>query len=116
MTFVAIRQRLLPGASEAYIRAHEQIPQGLVEAQRVAGLRRWLIFEDGLDIVHVAESEDFDKSIRQLARHPADISWQREMDQHKQPVDDSGSPDRRLRLIYSRDLWLPADGGVNREA
>ena len=105
--FTALRGRLLPGAAEGYIRAHDQIPQQLSDAQRDAGVRRWLIFQDGLDLFHVADCEDFDNSMRLLAEDPTDQSWQREMAGYKQPVDDQGNTETRLTLIYDRDLWLP---------
>lgn len=105
--FTALRGRLQPGAADGYIRAHDQIPDELLDAQRDAGVRRWLIFQDGLDLFHVAECADFDNSMRLLAEDPRDQSWQREMAGYKQPVDDRGSTETRLRLIYERDLWLP---------
>ncbi len=107
MGFVALRGRLLPGASTEYKRAHDQIPRDVIDAQRASGLRRWLIFQDGLDLIHVAESQDFDESIRVLARHPADQDWQRQMAALKQPLGASGNTECRLQLIYERDLWLP---------
>lgn len=105
--FTALRGRLQPGAAEAYIDAHDHIPQQLLDAQRDAGVRRWLIFQDGLDLFHVADCEDFDRSMQLLAQDPRDQSWQREMARHKQPVDENGNTETRLKLIYERDLWLP---------
>ena len=67
---VALRGRLLPGASTEYKRAHDRIPRDVIDAQRASGLRRWLIFQDGLDLIHVAESQDFDESIRVLPDTP----------------------------------------------
>ena len=107
MQFVALRGRLLPGAVAEYKNAHDHIPVEVLDGQRAAGLRRWLIFQDGLDLVHVTECEDFDESMRLLAGFPADQQWQRRMAAHKQPVDESGNTERRLQLIYQRDLWLP---------
>jgi L-rhamnose mutarotase len=97
----------LTGAAEGYVRAHDQIPQAVIDAQRDAGVRRWLIFQDGLDLFHVAECQDFDKSMHLLAQDQRDQSWQREMAGYKQPIDDKGTTEARLKLIYERDLWLP---------
>jgi L-rhamnose mutarotase len=105
--FTALRGRLLPGAAEGYTRAHDLIPQSLLDAQRDAGVRRWLIFQDGLDLLHVAECDDFDESMRRLAGDPRDQAWQREMAGYKQPVDGNGGTEIRLKLIYERELWLP---------
>jgi L-rhamnose mutarotase len=103
----ALRGRLLPGAADGYIRAHDEIPQELLDAQRDAGVRRWLIFQDGLDLFHVADCEDFDRSMSLLAQDPRDQRWQREMAPYKQPIDDRGKTEKRLELIYERALWLP---------
>jgi L-rhamnose mutarotase len=109
MAFTALRGRLLPGAADGYRRAHDQIPAQLLDAQRAAGVRRWLIFQDGLDLFHVADCDDFDSAMRMLAEDPRDQSWQREMAQYKEPIDASGATETRLQLIYDRDLWLPQD-------
>lgn len=105
--FTALRGRLRPGAADGYTQAHDQIPESLLDAQRDAGVRRWLIFQDGLDLLHVAECDDFDEAMRRLAGDPRDQAWQREMTGYKQPVDDSGATETRLKLIYERELWLP---------
>jgi len=105
--FTALRGRLLPGAADNYVRAHDQVPQGLLDAQRDAGVRRWLIFQDGLDLFHVAECDDFDESMRRLAQDERDRRWQREMAPYKEPIDGRGNTEARLKLIYERDLWLP---------
>lgn len=104
MEAVALRGRLLPGAHEPYKQAHDDIPEELLAAQRAAGIRRWMIFSDGLDLFHFAECESFDEAMLRLAQDPVDQSWQREMAAHKQPVDESGETERRLKLIYARDL------------
>lgn len=105
--FTALRGRLLPGAAAGYIDAHDHIPQQLLDAQRDAGVRRWLIFQDGLDLFHVAECEDFDRSMQLLAGDPRDQSWQHQMADYKQAIDETGRTEARLKLIYERDLWLP---------
>lgn len=101
---VAFRGRLLPGAGDAYEQAHAEIPGELLAAQRRSGIRSWRIFSDGLDLFHVAEWENFEDAMHRLAEEPADQHWQREMAKYKQPIDESGATERRLRLIYARDL------------
>lgn len=107
MEIAGLRGRLLPGAAEGYQQAHDQVPQELLDAQRAAGVRRWLIFRDGLDLFHVGECENFDESMRLLAQDPRDQAWQREMTRYKEPLGESGDTERRIQLIYERDLWLP---------
>lgn len=107
MAFFALRGRLLPDGVAGYREAHDRIPQAVLEGQRAAGLRRWLIFQDGLDTFHLAECDDFDASIRSLEANPVDREWQRVVAPFKQPLDASGTTERRLELIYERELWLP---------
>ena len=107
MEVAGLRGRLLPGALDGYRLAHDEIPQSVLDAQRAAGVRRWLIFADGLDLFHVAQCERFDESMRALAGDPVDQAWQRQMTPYKQPVGESGNTERRMQLIYERSLWLP---------
>ena len=107
MEVTGLRGRLLPGALQGYKRAHDEIPESVLDAQLAAGVRRWLIFADGLDLFHVAECDRFDESMRLLAKDPVDQDWQRQMEPYKEPVGESGSTERRLELIYERSLWLP---------
>lgn len=107
MEVAGLRGRLLPGAADGYQRAHDEIPGELLDAQRAAGVRRWLIFRDGLDLFHVGECEHFEDSMGVLAHDPIDQAWQRQMAAYKETQGESGSTERRIQLIYDRDLWLP---------
>ena len=44
MEVAGLRGRLMPGAADGYQRAHDEIPQSVLDAQRAAGVRRWLIY------------------------------------------------------------------------
>jgi L-rhamnose mutarotase len=108
MEYTALKGRLLPDGVAGYREAHDNIPPAVLDAQRAAGVRRWLIFQDGLDLLHVAECEDFEVAMRRLAESDVDRRWQQQVAPFKQAVDEQGNTERRLELIYSKSLWLPA--------
>ena len=87
---------------EAYEKAHAEVWPDLTAAQRGLGIRRWLIFRDGLDLFHTVECENFERAVAGLAQHPVDRRWQAQMAQYTQVANDrSGAATDRLRLIYS---------------
>jgi L-rhamnose mutarotase len=110
MELVGLRGRLKPGAADEYKAAHDAIPDDVIRAQLAAGVRRWLIFQDGLELFHMAECEDFARVAAELALDPSDQRWQAQVSQYKAAVGPSGELESRMQLIYSRQLWTP--GGV----
>ncbi len=102
--FVALRTRLKPGMGAAYESAHATIWPELQMAQREAGIRRWLIFRLGLDLLHVVECDDFDRAEAKLADNPVDRRWQGEMARYVvQRPDGHRGAAHRLSLIYNGD-------------
>jgi L-rhamnose mutarotase len=101
---VGLRTRLKPGMEDAYESAHATIWPELQVAQREAGIRRWLIFRHGLDLLHVVECDDFDRAQAELASNPVDGRWQVEMARYVVQTPDGhvGAADR-LSLIYNGD-------------
>ncbi|MGD0196788.1 MAG: L-rhamnose mutarotase [Solirubrobacteraceae bacterium] len=103
--FASVRTRLKPGMEEPYRIAHSQIWPELLVAQRKAGIKRWLIFRDGLDLFHSVEADNFEAAIAQLENNPVDKRWQVEMAQYTVERDDNQGPAARmLPLIYNGDL------------
>lgn len=101
--FVGLRTRLKPGAEQAYKEAHDAISSELLEAQRTAGIKRWVIYRDGLDLFHSVEAEDFDAAIAKLAEDPVDVRWQAEMAKFAVSLEDQERPaSTRLALVYNR--------------
>lgn len=47
---VGLHTRLKPGAEERYDAPHAAVWRAILEANRQAGIRAWLIFRDGLDL------------------------------------------------------------------
>jgi L-rhamnose mutarotase len=100
--FVGLHTRLKPGMEDAYDAAHAAVWPGLLVAQREVGIKRWLIFRDGLDIFHSIECEDYDYAIAELAKLPLNQRWQAEMAQYTEIAHDySGASSDRLRLIFN---------------
>lgn len=100
--FVGLHTRLKPGMEEAYDAAHTAVWPELLAAQRELGIKRWLIFRDGLHIFHSIECEDYDRAIAELARLPVNQRWQAEMAQYTQVAHDySGASSDRLLLIFN---------------
>ncbi len=102
--FVGLRTQLKPGMEEAYDAAHAAVWPELLAAQREVGIRRWLIFRDGLDIFHAIECEDYERAIAELARLPVNQRWQAEMAQYTDVAHDySGAASDRLLLIFTAE-------------
>jgi L-rhamnose mutarotase len=100
--YVGLRTRLRPGMEEAYESAHAAICPELQVAQREVGIRRWLIFRHGLDLLHIVECDDFDRAEAQLASNPVDRRWQVKMASYVvQSPDGRGPATDRLSLIYN---------------
>jgi L-rhamnose mutarotase len=100
--FVGLRTRLKPGMEAPYDAAHAAVWPELLAAQREAGIKRWLIFRDGLDVFHSIECVDYDLAVAELARLPVNQRWQAEMAQYTEVAHDySGRSSDRLRLIFN---------------
>lgn len=98
METVALHTRLKPGQEEAYEAAHARIPDELDAALRTAGVRSWRIWRSGLDLFHVVEVNDYAAMMEHMHGHPADIPWQKKMDEFLDaPLDyDSGRSDAKF--------------------
>ena len=100
--FVGLHTRLKPGTEEAYHAAHRAVPEELLAAQRAVGIRRWLIFRDGLELFHSIECDDYDHAIAELAKLPVNQRWQAEMAQYMAVAHDySGAASDRLTVIFN---------------
>jgi len=102
MEFVGLRTRLKPGMEQAYEKAHAEVWSELLAAQREVGIKRWLIFRDGIELFHTVECENFDRAVAGLSRHPVDQRWQAHMAHYVVVADDrTGAATDRLRLVYA---------------
>lgn len=76
---VGLHTRLKPGAEQRYDEAHAAVWPDVLAAIRRAGVRRWLIFRDGLDLFHYIDCDDYERAIAELADDPVNVRWQAEM-------------------------------------
>ncbi len=87
--------------AEAYDKAHATIWPEMRAAQQEVGIKRWMIFRDGLDLFHVVECDDFDGAMAALESMPVDQRWQAEMAKFVVQRDDGrGGATVRLKLVY----------------
>ena len=98
---VGIRTRLVPGVEGRYEEYHRTVWPDVLAAIRRAGIAKYVIFRDGLDLFHYIECDDYDKAIGDLARDPVNIRWQQEMAPMMAVAHDfSGNSSDRLPLIF----------------
>ena len=99
---VGLHTRLKPGAEARYEEAHRAVWPEILAAIRVAGITKWLIFRDGLDLFHYIECEDYERAIAELARNPINERWQAEMAPMMAVAHDySGASSDRLPIIFN---------------
>jgi L-rhamnose mutarotase len=97
---VGLHTRLKPGMEQRYDEAHAAVWPKILAAIRQAGVTKWLIYRDGLDLFHHIECDDYDRAIAELAALPVNARWQAEMAPMEVAHDHSGASDDRLALIF----------------
>jgi L-rhamnose mutarotase len=98
---VGLHTRLKPGAEERYEEYHRAVwPDVLAEIRR-AGITKYVIFRDGLDLFHYIECEDYDRAIAEIARDPTSIRWETEIATMMVVTHDfSGAGSDRMKTIF----------------
>lgn len=98
---VGLHTRLKPGSEERYEQYHAAVWPEILEGIRGAGVTKWVIFRDGLDLFHYVECEDYDRAMADLAKSPIDQRWQAEMAPMMEVAHDlSGAGGDKLRIIF----------------
>lgn len=100
MEKTTLHTRLQPGREHEYEREHAKIPHELTAALHKAGVREWSIWRSGLELFHVLEVEDYAAMRKQLADHPANITWQARMADLLAVPDDYSGDDTGLPLVW----------------
>lgn len=59
MEQIVLRKRLREGALAEYEKVHARIPQGVADDLLARGVHEWVIYRDGLDLIHVVDVEDY---------------------------------------------------------
>ena len=98
---VGLHTRLKPGAEERYEKYHRAVwPEVLAEIRR-AGISKYVIFRDGLDLFHYIECEDYDRAIAEIAKDPTSIRWETEIATMMAVTHDfSGESSDRMKAIF----------------
>jgi L-rhamnose mutarotase len=98
---VGLHTRLRPGVEDRYDELHRSVWPDVLTAIKRAGITRWLIFRDGLDLFHYVECADYDAAIAELAGDPVNVRWQAEVAPLMERAHDySGSSSDRLPTIF----------------
>jgi L-rhamnose mutarotase len=98
---VGLHTRLKPGSEERYEEYHRAVWPDVLEAIRRAGITKYVIYRDGLDLFHYIECADYDRAIAELADDPVNIRWQAEMAPMMAVAHDfSGNSSDRLPKIF----------------
>ena len=101
MMQVGLHTRLRPGAEERYEEYHRAVWPDVLQAIRRAGITRYVIFRDGLDLFHYIEFEDYDRAIAEIAKDPTSMRWEAEIAAMMAVTHDfSGESSDRLPLIF----------------
>jgi L-rhamnose mutarotase len=99
---VGLHTRLKPGAEAEYDALHEAVWPEVLEAIRQAGVTRWRIYRDGLDLFHYIECDDYERGIAELAALEVNQRWQATVAPLMEvPHDYSGAGSDRLPLIFA---------------
>jgi L-rhamnose mutarotase len=65
-----------PGYEEEYKKRHLAVYPELEAALKEAGISNYSIFMDGKQLYAYLETDDFNRSMKLLAEHPANQRWQ----------------------------------------
>jgi L-rhamnose mutarotase len=98
---IGLHTRLKPGSEERYEEYHRAVWPEVIGAIKAAGIRRYLIFRDGLDLFHFIECDDYDSAVAEIARDPTSMKWEAEIAAMMAVTHDfSGQSSDRMRKIW----------------
>jgi L-rhamnose mutarotase len=98
---VGLHTRLKPGAEDRYEEYHRAVWPEVVDAIRRAGITKYVIYRDGLDLFHHIECEDYDRAIAEIAKDPTSMRWEAEITTMMAVTHDfSGQSSDRMHKIW----------------
>ena len=101
MMQVGLHTRISSGSEERYEEYHRAVWPDVLKAIRQAGITKYVIFRDGLDLFHFIECEDYDRAIAEIARDPTSMRWEAEIATMMAVTHDfSGEGSDRMRIIF----------------
>ena len=98
---VGLRTRIKPGSEERYEEYHRAVWPGVLSEIKRAGITKYYIFRDGLDLFHFIECEDYDRAIAQISQDPTSVRWEAEIATMMETTHDfSGEGSDRMKKIF----------------
>ena len=98
---VGLHTRLKPAAEERYEEYHRAVWPDVLAQIRHAGITKYVIFRDGLDLFHYIECEDYDRAVAEIAKDPTSIRWENEIATMMAVAHDfSGEASDRMKTIF----------------
>ena len=98
---VGLHTRIKPGAEDRYEEYHLAVWPDVIKAIKAAGISRYIIFRDGLDLFHFIECDDYDRAIAEIAKDPTSMRWEAEIATMMAVTHDfSGESSDRMRKIW----------------
>ena len=98
---IGLHTRLKPGSEERYEEYHRAVWPEVIDAIRKAGITRYFIFRDGLELFHFIECEDYDGAIAEISKDPTSMRWEAEIATMMAVTHDfSGESSDRMRKIW----------------
>src|SRR5690349_9639919 len=76
---VGLHTRLKPGAEDRYEEYHRAVWPEVVDAIRRAGITKYVIYRDGLDLFHHIECEDYDRATEEMGKDRPGMRWEGEI-------------------------------------
>ena len=90
-----------PEKIATYRRFHQAVWPEVLEGIRHAGITKYVIFRDGLDLFHFIECDNYDAAIAELALSPINQRWEEEMAPMTTVAHDfTGQGSDRMRQIF----------------
>jgi len=76
---VGLHTRLKPGSGERYEEYHRAVWPEVIDTIKRNGIRRYVIFRDGLDLFHFIECDNYDRAMAEIAKDPVSMRWEAEI-------------------------------------
>ncbi|HKW71334.1 MAG TPA: L-rhamnose mutarotase [Candidatus Dormibacteraeota bacterium] len=98
---VGLHTRIKPGSEERYEEYHRAVWPRVLEQIRRAGITKYVIFRDGLDLFHYIECDDYDRAIAEIAQDSTSMQWESEISTMMAITHDfSGEGSDRMKKIF----------------
>jgi L-rhamnose mutarotase len=105
-------QRIDPDHREAYIEAHDDVPEGVTDAMARAGVTEFDLFVRDEIAVCLLEAEDLDTYVEEMTGDPAVEEWERYVAEFKhEGVDVDADPDEQIPFMDRIWAFRPDDDG-----